>query len=96
MDKPPPPFSALARLTKADDPTTRARTLGEALDALPELQTWISTARREAVLAMREEGQSYGDIAKNLDFSRTRAQQIVEGRITGRRAKPTISSEPVE
>lgn len=91
MEKPPIPFTNLARLAKADDPTTRARILGQALDAMPALQTWISNARREAVLAMREEGQSYGDIANNLGFSRSRAQQIVEGRITGRRAQAASS-----
>lgn len=98
MDKPPNPFGSLARLAKADDPTARARALGQALDAMPDLQAWISNARREAVLAMREEGQSYGDIAKNLGFSRSRAQQIVEGRVTGRRAKTLASptTEPFE
>jgi hypothetical protein len=87
METPPKPFEDLAALATADDPTTRARVLGQAIDAMPDLQAWISRARRDAVLGMREEGQSLGDIAKNLDFSRSRAQQIVEGRITGRRAK---------
>lgn len=98
MEKPPKPFETLAKLAKADNPTVRAQALGAALDAMPDLQAWISTARREAVLAMRAEGQSYGDIATNLGFSRSRAQQIVEGRITGRRARtsPSPTTESVE
>lgn len=98
METPPAPFQALAKLTGKPDPAARARALGQALDAMPDLHAWISNARREAILAMREDGQSYGDIAKNLGFSRSRAQQIVEGRVTGRRAKtsPPTATEAAE
>lgn len=93
---PPPIFAELVELSAATDPVIRARVLGRALDSFPDFQVWLGHTRREAVLAMREEGQSYGDIAKNLGFSRSRAQQIVEGRVTGRRAKPTTNPEPAE
>jgi DNA-directed RNA polymerase specialized sigma24 family protein len=94
METPPKPFEELTSLATAADPTDRARALGQALDAMPDLQAWISHARRDAVLGMREEGQSYADIAKNLGFSRSRAQQIVEGRVTGRRAKAKVEQTP--
>jgi DNA-directed RNA polymerase specialized sigma24 family protein len=85
MEPAPSPFAALSRLAGKSDPTARARTLTRALDAIPHLQAWLRRARQEAVLEMRADGMSHGDVAKALGISRARAQQIAEGKTSGGR-----------
>ena len=86
MDSAPDPFATLTRLAAKAEPAARARTLGRALDAIPHLQAWLRQARQEAVLEMRADGMSHADVAKELGVSRARAQQIAEGRTSGKRA----------
>jgi DNA-directed RNA polymerase specialized sigma24 family protein len=86
MTTPPSPFETLATLTAGTDPTDQAKLLGAALAAVPDLQRWLREARQTAVLAMRADGMSHADVAKALGTSRSRAQQIAEGRTTGKRA----------
>lgn len=85
MDQPPTPFGPLARTFKDPDPAKRAKHLGAALDAVPQLQAWLRGERQQAVQEMRAAGMSHGDVAKELGISRARAQQIAEGRTTGKR-----------
>lgn len=85
MDQPPPPFGPLARTFDNPDPAKRAQRLGAALDAVPQLQSWLRGERQRAVQEMRDGGASHGDVAKMLGISRARAQQIAEGRTTGKR-----------
>jgi len=94
MDSPPTPFAALDHLTAETDPAVRARTLGQALEAVPKLQAWLRRARQATVLEMRADGLSHGDIAKELGISRARAQQVAEGRTTGKRAEPSAEADP--
>lgn len=91
MDTPPTPFEALAELTVATTPAQRAKRIGAALDAVPKLQRWLRQVRQEAVQEMRATGLSHADVAKELGVSRARAQQIAEGRTTGKRADTTAA-----
>lgn len=87
MTTPPPShFEALRGITDISDPAQRAKEAGEILGAVPELQTWLRHIRQEAVLEMRNNGMSHADVASTLKISRARAQQIAEGRTTGKRA----------
>jgi hypothetical protein len=88
MDTPPTPFEALKEFATATDPAARARTAGNALKAVPELQKWLRRVRQDAVLELRGSGYSHADVAKEIGTSRARAQQIAEGRTTGKRADP--------
>lgn len=88
MTTPPTPFEALKHLADTDDPTERAKQAGVALNAVPELQSWLRQVRQEAVLEMRAGGLSHAEVGKQLGVSRARAQQIAEGRTTGRRTIP--------
>ncbi|KAB1146847.1 sigma-70 family RNA polymerase sigma factor [Streptomyces luteolifulvus] len=86
MTTPPSPFENLKHLAEQGDPTQRAKTVGAALQAIPELQHWLREIRQGAVQEMRDEGMSHADVGKELGLSRARAQQISEGRTTGKRA----------
>lgn len=79
-------FSELAFLASDRDATIRALRTTQALDTLPKFQNWLRRARQEAVLEMRANGMSHAEVAKELGTSRARAQQIAEGRTTGKRA----------
>lgn len=96
MDMPPHSFEALTDLAADEDPTERAKTLGAAIDEVPELQAWLRRARQQAVAEMHEQGVgSFADIGKILGFTRARAQQIATGYVGGRPRghKPTRDDE---
>lgn len=88
MDTPPRPFEALADLDADLDDTEAARKLGDAIDSVAKLQTWLRQARQRRVRGMyaqmRAEGKSYTDVGKELGVTRARAQQIAEGYVGGR------------
>ncbi len=87
MTTPPSPFENLKHLAEQGDPTRRAKDVSAALRAIPELQKWLREIRHAAVHEMRdEEGMSHAEVAKEIGTSRARAQQIYEGRTTGKRA----------
>lgn len=65
------------------DPTARARALTALLDAVPAMQAIIRAARQDAVLELRRDGMSHAGVAAALGVSRSRAQQIAEGRSRG-------------
>jgi hypothetical protein len=88
MDTPPAPFESLAGLTAAPDPTDRAKTVGAALNAIPDLQKWLRRAREHAVGEMHDSGMSYAEIGAELGMDRVRAHQIAKGKTTGRPPKP--------
>ncbi|GAA0971630.1 MULTISPECIES: hypothetical protein [Actinomycetes] len=77
----------LALVAGQDSAIERARTATEVLEALGtkgELQAALTAARQDAVLEMRDkDNASHGDVAKALGISRSRAQQIAEGRSKG-------------
>lgn len=86
MTNPPSPFENLKHLAEQGDATQRAKDVGTALQALPELQHWLREIRQVAVQEMREDGLSHAEVGRELGLSRARAQQIAEGRTTGKRA----------
>ncbi|MFH8531528.1 sigma-70 family RNA polymerase sigma factor [Streptomyces tendae] len=90
MTTPPSPFENLKNLAEQEDPTERAKNVGKVLEAIPALQHWLREVRQGAVQEMRSDGMSHAEVGKQLGLSRARAQQIAEGRATGKRAeKPT-------
>ncbi|MFE4867756.1 sigma-70 family RNA polymerase sigma factor [Streptomyces sp. NPDC056682] len=94
MTTPPNPFENLNHLAEQGDATQRAKSVGHALQAIPELQHWLREIRQAAVQEMREDGLSHADVAAHLGVSRARAQQIAEGRSTGKRAKAAEQEQP--
>lgn len=86
MTTPPTPFETLKHLADSRDPAERAKEIGAALNAVPELQKWLRQLRQDAVLELRADGLSHAEVGKVIGTSRARAQQIAEGRTTGRRA----------
>lgn len=65
------------------DPAERARQAGERLAAVPAWQERLRKIRQAAVLEMRAQQMSFGDIGKELGLHRNRIQQIAEGRPGG-------------
>ncbi|MDQ0758713.1 sigma-70 family RNA polymerase sigma factor [Streptomyces canus] len=94
MTTPPTPFENLKHLAEQGDPTQRAKTVGAALQAIPELQHWLREIRQSAVQEMRDDGMSHAEVGKELGLSRARAQQIAEGRTSGKRADKAAPPEP--
>lgn len=86
MTTPPSPFENLQHLAEQADPIQRAKAVGSALQAIPELQHWLREIRQVAVQEMRDGGMSHAQVGAELGLSRARAQQIAEGRTTGKRA----------
>lgn len=78
---------ALALIEQMPDATDRAMAAGELLKAWPELHRDAREIRRQAVLVMRQQGMSHAEVGVALGVSRARAQQIAEGRVTGKRAE---------
>jgi DNA-directed RNA polymerase specialized sigma24 family protein len=79
------PFAALRALADIPDATERAKQLTAVLAELPDVQAQLKAARQQAVVEMRAGGMSHADVGAELGVSRARAQQIAEGRTTGRR-----------
>lgn len=82
------PFASLRALKRIADPTKRAKALTDALNAVPDVQNELRQARQDAVIEMRAEGMSHATVATALGISRARAQQIAEGRASGKRKDP--------
>lgn len=93
MTTPPKPFETLKHLAGNPDAGARAQEVGAALNAVPELQKWLRQLRQDAVLELRADGLSHAEVGKVIGTSRARAQQIAEGRTTGRRAADEASEE---
>lgn len=78
-------------LNEITDPTDRAKAAGALLDAVPDLQRALREIRQGAVLELRATGLSHADVAAAIGVSRSRAQQIAEGRTSGSHAKQSAS-----
>lgn len=94
MTNPPSPFENLKHLAEQGDATRRAKDVSAALQAIPELQHWLREIRQGAVQEMRTEGASHAEVGKAIGVSRARAQQIAEGRTTGKRADQESDNQP--
>jgi hypothetical protein len=62
------------------DPTERALAVGLAFEELTKLDQTLRQIRQAAVLELRAQGQSWGEIAAALHMARSRPKQIAEGR----------------
>ncbi|MFB6392677.1 sigma factor-like helix-turn-helix DNA-binding protein [Polymorphospora lycopeni] len=93
----PDPLAPLRRLTAIPDPAKRAVAITKALADLPEVTAELREARQNAVLELRsDQGLSHAQVADLLKVSRARAQQIAEGRTTGKRRDPAEATEPTD
>jgi DNA-directed RNA polymerase specialized sigma24 family protein len=72
-------------LENIGDAADRAKAAGELLLSWPDLHRQVREVRQQAVLVMRQQGLSYAEIGRALDISKARAQQIAEGRLSGRK-----------
>ncbi|MFF5265400.1 hypothetical protein ACFY4C_41510 [Actinomadura viridis] len=77
----------IGALRDISDPTDRAKATGAMLDAIPALQRALRELRQSAVRELRAQGFSHAEVAQALGVSRSRAQQIAEGRTSGRADK---------
>lgn len=82
------PFAPLLALLQITDPVDRAHALGKALKELPGIQAQLRQGRQDAVLEMRAAGMSHSEVAKELGLTRSRAQQVAEGKTTTPAKKP--------
>lgn len=76
------PYEQLRAIADVEDPAERARQAGAALAELTKVQAELREVRQGAVLEMREDGLSHAQVAEQLGVTRSRAQQIAEGRTT--------------
>jgi predicted XRE-type DNA-binding protein len=74
------PFAPLRALANIPDLVERGKALGDALKNLPTVQAELRQARQEVVLALREQGWSHAQVAAEFGLTRSRAQQIAEGK----------------
>jgi hypothetical protein len=74
------PFTPLRALTDTPDLVERGKALSAALKKLPEVQAELRQARQDVVLALREQGWSHAQVAAEFGLTRSRAQQIAEGK----------------
>jgi Spy/CpxP family protein refolding chaperone len=84
---------ALKDLSGYTDPRDRAIVASAALGACPDLAAGMKKQRHQAVQELRAGGLSHQDVADLLGLTRARAQQIAEGRTSGKRAKPPAEAE---
>ncbi|MEW1817733.1 RNA polymerase subunit sigma-70 [Streptomyces diastaticus] len=68
----------IAQLAATPDPVDRAKALGAALDAIPELQSELRAERQKAVVEIRET-RTIAETADLLDVSQGRISQIAKG-----------------
>lgn len=78
-------------LNEITDPTDRAKAASALLDAIPTLQSALREIRQTAVLELRAQGLSHNEVGIAIGTSRSRAQQIAEGRTSGSHAKQSAS-----
>ena len=92
MTNPPSPFENLKHLAEQGDATQRAKDVGAALQAIPDLQKWLREQRQQVVLTLHErDGISYTDMAPALGVKPERVSGIARGHSRAPRKK--ISDE---
>ncbi|WP_320067853.1 hypothetical protein [Micromonospora sp. RTGN7] len=82
----PAPIAALAA-GLPDDPADRARALGAALEAVPELQSALRAARADAVIALKQ-GRTWEEVGEIIGLHPARASQIARGVTGGTKRRP--------
>lgn len=80
MEIPPEPFASLANLTKGPESIEQAKALTEALNAVPDLQSWLRERRQHVVRTLHErDGMSYTEMAPHLGVKPERVSGIARG-----------------
>ena len=69
------------------DATERAIAAGNALEAIPGLQTELREIRQAAVQDMHTAAASWADVGSALGVTRARAKQIAEGKTENARTR---------
>jgi DNA-directed RNA polymerase specialized sigma24 family protein len=88
METPPEPFEQLAGLVGEPESIEQAKTLTDALNAVPELQRWLRARRQHVVLTLHErDGMSYTDMAPHLGVKPERVSGIARGHSRSPRKK---------
>ncbi len=82
MTTPPPPFAALAALASDTDPIARAKALGAALNAIPDLQAWLRAERQQSV-SQANQTQTQDQIADQLNLSKSSVSRIINNSPSG-------------
>jgi flagellar biosynthesis/type III secretory pathway chaperone len=77
------PLANIDQIEKITDPAERAREVGRRLAEIPKYQERLRKLRQAAVLELRAQHLSYGQIGELLSLHRNRVQQIAEGRSAG-------------
>ncbi len=77
----------IENVKKIADPVERAKAVGKALAALPDVAAELRAMRQEDVLRLREQGWSFGKIGEALGIHRNRVQQIADGKTSGGKTK---------
>jgi hypothetical protein len=77
------PLADIDQIEQIAEPAERAREIGRRLAAIPAYQEVLRKMRQAAVLEMRAQHLSFGQIGKEIGLHRNRAQQIAEGRTAG-------------
>lgn len=83
-------------LESIDDAGERAIAAGALLKNWPDLHRQVREVRQQAVIVLRQQGMSHADIAKLLGVTKSRAAQIAEGRLTGRRKPADAADGPAD
>lgn len=93
MDTPLTRYERLAAALDGDASIEQAVALTEALNAIPELQSWLRARRQKVVLEVHEAGMSYTEMAPHLGVKPERVSGIARGhsRSGGRRIAETTS-----
>lgn len=87
------PLADIDRIKAITDPADRAREVGQVLNALPTIYAELRAMRQAAVLELRAQGLSFGQIGELLSLHRNRVQQIAEGRSAGGQGGGKASTE---
>jgi hypothetical protein len=90
-------FDGIVQDVGTADDTERARRLTRRMVASQHFMEWLSSYRDEAVRGMRSSGASLDDIARALEISKSRAQQLVRRLERGpQESGPTVGAEGIE
>lgn len=96
METPPDPFANLAGLIKGPESIEQAKALTEALNAVPELQSWLREHRQHVVRTLHErDGVSYTEMAPHLGVKPERVSGIARGHSRSpRRSAKVVAEDP--
>jgi hypothetical protein len=78
----------IAEIAEIEDLDEQTTALVELLQVIQETEPALTHLRAQVVKKRRLRGESHRQIAEALGISRGRAQQIAEGKHTGRRPRP--------